>query len=86
MKNAQTSEGLSWVVIRFLDPWHMPLLFGLVVIVPPQAHLARLAPGRHLSHPSFYADFWRIRGDMNGYKVCGPPLTCGSSCTCSSSR
>jgi glucans biosynthesis protein C len=100
VKNAQTSEGLSWVVIRFLDPWHMPLLFvlagaatwfalghrtprayanerthrllvpllfGLAVIVPPQAYLARLALGRHLSYPGFYADFWRIRGDMNGY-------------------
>lgn len=29
VKNAQTSRGLSWAVIAFLDTWHMPLLFAL---------------------------------------------------------
>ena len=29
VKNGQTSRGLSWCVIAFLDPWHMPLLFVL---------------------------------------------------------
>jgi glucans biosynthesis protein C len=29
VKNPQTSEGLSWAVVAFLNPWHMPLLFVL---------------------------------------------------------
>jgi glucans biosynthesis protein C len=29
VKNSQTSEGLSWAVVAFLNPWHMPLLFVL---------------------------------------------------------
>jgi peptidoglycan/LPS O-acetylase OafA/YrhL len=29
VKNAQTSTGLSWAIIAFLDTWHMPLLFAL---------------------------------------------------------
>jgi glucans biosynthesis protein C len=29
VKNADTSEGLTWGVIGFLDAWHMPLLFVL---------------------------------------------------------
>lgn len=29
VKNADTSEGLTWGVIGFLEPWHMPLLFVL---------------------------------------------------------
>jgi len=29
VKNSETSEGLSWAVVAFLNPWHMPLLFVL---------------------------------------------------------
>jgi glucan biosynthesis protein C len=29
VKNPQTSQGLSWAVVAFLNPWHMPLLFVL---------------------------------------------------------
>jgi glucan biosynthesis protein C len=29
VKNPETSEGLSWAVVAFLNPWHMPLLFVL---------------------------------------------------------
>jgi peptidoglycan/LPS O-acetylase OafA/YrhL len=29
VKSAHTSEGLSWAIVAFLDPWHMPLLFVL---------------------------------------------------------
>jgi glucans biosynthesis protein C len=29
VKNPQTSDGLSWAVVAFLNPWHMPLLFVL---------------------------------------------------------
>jgi peptidoglycan/LPS O-acetylase OafA/YrhL len=29
VKSSQTSEGLSWAIVAFLDPWHMPLLFVL---------------------------------------------------------
>ena len=29
VKNPETSAGLSWVVVAFLNPWHMPLLFAL---------------------------------------------------------
>jgi glucans biosynthesis protein C len=29
VKNPETSVGLSWAVVAFLNPWHMPLLFVL---------------------------------------------------------
>jgi glucans biosynthesis protein C len=29
VKDPQTSDGLSWAVVAFLNPWHMPLLFVL---------------------------------------------------------
>jgi len=29
VKNPETSSGLSWAVVAFLNPWHMPLLFVL---------------------------------------------------------
>jgi hypothetical protein len=29
VKNPETSDGLSWAVVAFLNPWHMPLLFVL---------------------------------------------------------
>jgi glucans biosynthesis protein C len=29
VKSPETSEGLSWAVVAFLNPWHMPLLFVL---------------------------------------------------------
>jgi glucan biosynthesis protein C len=29
VKSSQTSAGLSWAVVAFLNPWHMPLLFVL---------------------------------------------------------
>jgi glucans biosynthesis protein C len=29
VKNPQTSDELSWAVVAFLNPWHMPLLFVL---------------------------------------------------------
>jgi glucans biosynthesis protein C len=29
VKNPDTSDGLSWAVVAFLNPWHMPLLFVL---------------------------------------------------------
>ena len=29
VKNPETSAGLSWAVVAFLNPWHMPLLFVL---------------------------------------------------------
>lgn len=100
VKNGQTSEGLSWAVIQFLNPWHMPLLFvlagaatwlalrhrsagqyraerakrllvpflfGIAVIVPPQAFLALLHRGRDVSVGGFLADYWTVEGDLSGY-------------------
>jgi glucans biosynthesis protein C len=29
VKHPETSDGLSWAVVAFLNPWHMPLLFVL---------------------------------------------------------
>jgi glucan biosynthesis protein C len=100
VKNPQTSEGLSWAVVAFLNPWHMPLLFvlagaatwlalghrrptgylgertrrllvpflfGLLVVVPPQAFLARRFRGEEASVAAFLGDYWTIEGDLSGY-------------------
>lgn len=100
VKNGQTSEGLSWAVVQFLNPWHMPLLFvlagaatwlamrhrsagqyrterakrllipflfGVLVIVPPQAFLALLHRGRDVAVGPFLADYWTVEGDFSGY-------------------
>src|SRR5436190_8266694 len=45
----------------------IPLLFGLLVIVPPQAYVARLARGRGVSVGSFLADYWGVHGNLSGY-------------------
>jgi peptidoglycan/LPS O-acetylase OafA/YrhL len=101
VKNPQTSEGLSWAVVAFLNPWHMPLLFvlacaatwlalgrrgskayvrertrrllipflfGVLLIVPPQAFLASRFRGSHASVASFLGDYWTVEGDLSGYQ------------------
>jgi glucans biosynthesis protein C len=45
----------------------IPFLFGLLIIVPPQAFLARRVRGGHESVASFLADYWTIEGDLSGY-------------------
>jgi glucans biosynthesis protein C len=101
VKNPLKSQFLSWAVVDFLDPWHMPLLFvlagaatwfalghrsssayakerkkrllvplifGLIVIVPPQAYLAQLRlPNPVHSYVTFYGNYWQLRGDLSGY-------------------
>jgi peptidoglycan/LPS O-acetylase OafA/YrhL len=100
VKNAETSGGLTWSVIGFLSPWHMPLLFvlagaatwyalghrtgaqyrgerfkrllipflfGILVIVPPQAFLAARAHGHGTSFGSWLASYWSFKGDLTGY-------------------
>jgi glucans biosynthesis protein C len=100
VKNPETSGGLSWAVVAFLNPWHMPLLFvlagaatwlalghrgpggyvrertrrllipflfGLLVIVPPQALLASRFRGGQASVVSFLGDYWTPEGDLSGY-------------------
>jgi glucan biosynthesis protein C len=100
VKNPQTSDTLSWAVVAFLNPWHMPLLFvlagaatwlalghrsrgayvrertrrllvpllfGLLAIVPPQAFLASRFRGGETSVASFLADYWTVEGDLTGY-------------------
>jgi glucans biosynthesis protein C len=100
VKNPETSDGLSWAVVAFLNPWHMPLLFvlagaatwlalgqrgargyvrertrrllipllfGLLVVVPPQGFLASRFRGEELSVASFLGDYWTVEGDLSGY-------------------
>jgi glucans biosynthesis protein C len=88
VKNAETSEPLTWVMI-FFNRWRLPLLFfisgagtwynlrrrgygefalerlrrllvplifGMLVIVPPQIYVERVLAGRHYSS---YIEFWR---------------------------
>ncbi len=46
----------------------VPLLFGLLVIVPPQAYLARFqVPGYADSYLQFLPDYFNVRGDLSGY-------------------
>jgi glucans biosynthesis protein C len=96
VKNSIRSGVLSWSVIAFLNPWHMPLLFvlagaatwfalghrsasgyatervkrllvplafGLLVIVPPQAFLARMFRGGDFS----LGQYWSFQGNLTGY-------------------
>jgi glucans biosynthesis protein C len=100
VKSPETSAGLSWAVVAFLNAWHMPLLFvlagaatwlalghrhakaylgertrrllvpflfGILVIVPPQAFLASRFRGGHDSVGSFLGDYWTVEGDLSGY-------------------
>lgn len=101
VKNAQTSAALSYGILAFLNPWHMPLFFllagasiwfalefrggaqyavervkrllvpfvcGILVIVPPQAYLARIQHSGYAgSYLQFLADYFRVRGDWSGY-------------------
>jgi glucan biosynthesis protein C len=46
----------------------LPFIFGILVIVPPQAYLARFQePGYHDTYIQFLADYFHIRGDLSGY-------------------
>jgi glucan biosynthesis protein C len=46
----------------------LPFIFGILVIVPPQAYLARFQnPSYRLSYLQFLPDYFRIRGDLSGY-------------------
>jgi len=46
----------------------IPLVFGVLVIVPPQAYLARLQHSGYTgSYLHFLADYFIIRGDLTGY-------------------
>ena len=100
VKNPETSSGLSWAVVAFLNPWHMPLLFvlavaatwlalgqrgaagyvrertrrllvpllfGLLVVVPPQGFLASRFRGEEVSVASFLGDYWTVEGDLSGH-------------------
>lgn len=101
VKNPRKSPFLSWVVVDFLDPWHMPLLFvlagiatwyafghrssgvyvrertrrllvpllfGIVVIVPPQPFLAQLPDAGHeSSYLGFLNGYFTSVTDLSGY-------------------
>jgi peptidoglycan/LPS O-acetylase OafA/YrhL len=45
----------------------IPFLFGLVVLVPPQAYLAQRFRGGDASIGTFLADYWTVEGDLSGY-------------------
>jgi glucans biosynthesis protein C len=45
----------------------VPLAFGLLVIVPPQAYIARIVRGRGVSVATFLTGYWHVRGNWSGY-------------------
>jgi glucans biosynthesis protein C len=45
----------------------VPFLFGVLLIVPPQAFLASRFRGSHDSVASFLGDYWTVEGDLSGY-------------------
>jgi len=60
-------SGKQYIKERFLRLL-IPLVFGVLVIVPPQAYLARLQdPGYSESYLHFLSDYFVIRGDLSGY-------------------
>jgi glucan biosynthesis protein C len=60
-------SGRQYVAERF-KRLLLPFLFGILVIVPPQAYLARFQnPGYHDTYLQFLPDYFQIRGDLTGY-------------------
>ena len=46
----------------------IPLVFGVLVIVPPQAYLARMQNQNYAdSYWQFLPDYFQVRGDLSGY-------------------
>ncbi len=46
----------------------IPFVFGVLVIVPPQAYIARFQqPGYNESYGRFLLDYFKVRGDLTGY-------------------
>ena len=60
-------SGAAYLKERFRRLF-IPLLFGVLVIVPPQAYIARFQrPGYAESYWQFLPDYFRVRGDLTGY-------------------
>jgi peptidoglycan/LPS O-acetylase OafA/YrhL len=59
-------SGRGYVRERFLRLM-VPFVFGLLVIVPPQAFLARAFRGAGVSLGAFLGDYWTVEGDLSGY-------------------
>ncbi len=68
----------TWFALRFrsgrqyaaerLKRLLLPFLIGILVIVPPQAYLARFQkPGYSQRYFQFLPDYFHIRGDLTGY-------------------
>lgn len=60
-------SGAAYLKERFKRLF-IPLVFGVLVIVPPQAYIARFQqPGHAESYWQFLPDYFRVRGDLTGY-------------------
>jgi glucan biosynthesis protein C len=60
-------SGRQYAVERF-KRLLLPFIFGILVIVPPQAYMARFQkPGYHDTYIQFLPDYFQIRGDLSGY-------------------
>lgn len=60
-------NGAAYLKERFKRLF-VPLLFGVLVIVPPQAYLARFQnPDYGDSYWRFLTDYFQVRGDLTGY-------------------
>jgi glucan biosynthesis protein C len=68
----------SWLALRRRTAAHylreralrllVPFLFGLVVLVPPQAYVAWLGQGNHGSYWHFFGQYWALRtGEFMGW-------------------
>lgn len=63
----QRRTGIQFLRERFLR-LTMPLLFGLIAIVPPQAYFAYLGQGNEISYCEFYFQYWTFRtGELMGW-------------------
>ena len=68
----------TWYALRIRSGQHyaaerfkrllLPFIFGILVIVPPQAYLARFQnPNYSGTYLQFLPDYFQIRGDLSGY-------------------
>lgn len=63
----ESRDGLQYIKER-MNRLFIPLLFGILVIVPPQGYLAKLSkPGYDQTYLQFLASYFKDFSDLSGY-------------------
>lgn len=76
----EVRKGNEYLTERFRRLF-VPLIFGLLIIVPPQGVIARLKSGNAIDFGQFINSFFTDFSNLSGYLEPSPRLTYGSSFT-----